>query len=186
MAFYNGVQDRDDQEILHLGGMFADCADPDIEVKVRMLNINYGKNAELLQACRPLHDYAFFVDRLRFHSAMTGDKEAAVALALADMPEDSVLRDFLREHKAEVSDMILTEYDEERERRLLFAQGVEEGEAKGEAKGRAEGEAKGEVRGLAVGIRSVMEKLNYSLDAAMAFLNLTEEQKEKLRPLFTA
>ena len=174
VAFYNGVQDRDDQEILHLGGMFADCADSDIEVKVRMLNINYGKNAELLQACRPLHDYAFFVDRLRFHSAMTGDKEAAVALALADMPEDSVLRDFLREHKAEVSDMILTEYDEERERRLLFAQGVEEGEAKGE------------VRGLAVGIRSVMEKLNYSLDAAMAFLNLTEEQKEKIRPLFMA
>ena len=31
-----------------------------------------------------------------------------------------------------------------------------------------------------------MEKLNYSLDAAMAFLNLTEEQKEKIRPLFTA
>ena len=30
-------------------------ASPDIEVKVRMININHGHNRELLSACRPVH-----------------------------------------------------------------------------------------------------------------------------------
>ncbi|MDE5699772.1 MAG: hypothetical protein K2I96_20575 [Lachnospiraceae bacterium] len=34
--------------------------EPDIQVRVRMININYGKNKELMEACRPLVDYAWF------------------------------------------------------------------------------------------------------------------------------
>ena len=34
----------------------------DIEVRVTMLNINYGKNQQLMDACEPLKEYAWLVD----------------------------------------------------------------------------------------------------------------------------
>ena len=40
-------------------------ADPDIEVKVRMININYGHNEEMLRKCKPLGEYAWFVAQVR-------------------------------------------------------------------------------------------------------------------------
>lgn len=39
-------------------------ADPDIEVKVRMININHGHNKELLASCKPLDEYAWFVGQV--------------------------------------------------------------------------------------------------------------------------
>ncbi len=30
-----------------------------------MLNINYGHNKELLNACRPLGEYAWFIEKIR-------------------------------------------------------------------------------------------------------------------------
>ena len=37
----------------------------DIEVLVTMLNINYGKNKKLMDACKPLKEYAWLVDKIR-------------------------------------------------------------------------------------------------------------------------
>ena len=73
---------------------------------------------------------------------------------------------------------ILTEYNEERERRLLYAQGFEEGYK--------EGFKEGWLLGLAFCIRIVMEKLNYSFEDALSLLAPDEEDKAKLRPMFTA
>lgn len=40
-------------------------ANPDIEVRVRMININYGHNRKVLSACKPLEEYAWFVSQVR-------------------------------------------------------------------------------------------------------------------------
>ena len=37
--------------------------DADIEVKVRMLNINYGKSKKLIETCEPFREYALLVDK---------------------------------------------------------------------------------------------------------------------------
>ena len=44
-------------------------ADPDIEVKVRMININHGHNREMLSKCRPPGEYAWFVAQVRNNQA---------------------------------------------------------------------------------------------------------------------
>ena len=91
----------------------------DIEVRVTMLNINYGKNKDLMDTCRPLGEYAWLVDRVRHHQHVLRNFEAAVDAAIDEMPEDFVIRAFLLANRAGVKAMFLTEYDKEREFELL-------------------------------------------------------------------
>ena len=49
---------------------------PDIEVKVRMVNINYGHNMEILYACKPLEEYAWFVAQVRNNLAESKNGDA--------------------------------------------------------------------------------------------------------------
>ena len=51
VCFYNGTDDRADRVILQLTDAFAPDSSPDIEVKVTMININFGHNKDLLEAC---------------------------------------------------------------------------------------------------------------------------------------
>ena len=48
ICFYNGTKDKDDRMTLRLSDSFD--GEPDIEVRVTMININYGHNKELLEA----------------------------------------------------------------------------------------------------------------------------------------
>ena len=57
---------------------------------------------------------------------------------------DNVLKDILSKNMAEVTDMLLTEFDEKAYIEGVKKQSYEEGEAIGEARGKAKGEAKGE------------------------------------------
>ena len=79
-----------------------------------MINVNYGYNQELMKACRPLEEYAFFVERIRTNQKYVDTLEEAVDKALMDMPEDSLIKSFLIANQAEVKMMCITEYDEER------------------------------------------------------------------------
>ena len=58
IVFYNGVRDAEDETILRLSDSFPEGSKPDIEVTVRMININYGRNQKLLDACEPLKEYS--------------------------------------------------------------------------------------------------------------------------------
>ena len=64
---------------------------------------------------------------------------------------DNVLKDILSKNMAEVTDMLLTEFDEKAYIDGVKKQSYEEGEATGEARGKAKGEAIGEARGKAKG-----------------------------------
>ena len=86
----------------------------DIEVKVTMLNINYGKNRALMEACQPLREYAWLVDRVRSKQKELRNFEVAVEAAIQEMPENFAIREFLITNRAEVRRMLLTEYDEEK------------------------------------------------------------------------
>ena len=84
----------------------------DIEVKVRMLNINVGRNKALFDACKPLQEYSWIVDKVRTYSKQM-PIETAIDKVLAEMSDGFQLKPLLLKHKAEVKGMILTEYNEE-------------------------------------------------------------------------
>lgn len=60
VVFYNGLKEQEDETILRLSDSFdADHRiESDIEVRVRMLNVNYGRNKDLMDKCKPLAEYA--------------------------------------------------------------------------------------------------------------------------------
>ena len=138
VCFYNGMEEQPEEQILRLSDAFG-TEDGDIEVRVRMLNINYGSNRKLMEACRVLNDYALLIDRIRGHQKAGKNLDKAVDAAIDEMPDDSLLTKFLLAHRAEVKGMYLTEYDEEKERLRAIREGLNEGRAEGRIEGHKEG-----------------------------------------------
>ena len=126
-----------DDCILKLSDAFTrggEIREADIEVRVRMLNINYGKNKSLLSSCRPLKEYSWLVERIRENQQTMGIEEA-VDRAILDVPEDFETREFLIGHRAEVKDMCITEYNEAETMQMIREEGREEGRKEGRKEG---------------------------------------------------
>ena len=129
VVFYNGLEEQDDEIILELKDAFPPETNPDdadISVRVHMLNINYGKNKELLDNCQPLREYAILIDNFRKNCEIMPEKLAADK-AIDDLPEESVIKPLLLQHKSEVNNMILTEYDEEKVMGMIRRDAIDEG-----------------------------------------------------------
>ena len=113
VVFYNGKSDQPEERILRLSDAFPQqiAGESDIEIRVRMININQGRNQRLMDACKALSEYAWLVDRIRILSKQM-DAEEAVEQALDEMPGDYEIRGLLLQNRSEVKNMCLTEYNE--------------------------------------------------------------------------
>ena len=138
LVFYNGSREEPDRRVLKLSDAFyrlpgLENTEPSLECHAIMLNINLGHNKELMRKCRKLWEYAKFIQCIRERLAEGKTLEQAVDEAVEACIRDGVLKDFLIGHRAEVRDMILAEYDEERhianEKQISW----EEGNAAGKA-----------------------------------------------------
>ena len=132
VCFYNGTQDQPEKQVLSLSDAYEGKGD--IEVNVTMLNINYGKNRKLMEACAPLKEYAWLVDAVRRHQGERMDLDAAVDASVDEMPGDFVIHEFIIANRAEVKSMLLTEYNEEK----IMEKERQEGEKRGEKRGQKE------------------------------------------------
>ena len=110
-------------------------AAPDIEVTVRLVNINYGHSRKILASCRPLNEYAWFVEEVRRNMASGKELEVAVDEAIDDMPEYYELKTQILEHRAEVRGMWINEYNEEETMQMFKEEGIREGMQKGRKEG---------------------------------------------------
>lgn len=155
VVFYNGDTWKGERKVLKLSDSFNDkrirsC----MELEVLQLNINYGHNKEIMEKCRILWEYAVFIGKVKtYNKAMP--IEEAVNKAVNECIQEGILKEILISHQAEVKDMLLTEYDEEKTRRLFQKEYEEEvAEVKEEiAKAKEEIAKKDEI------IRSLKEQL---------------------------
>jgi hypothetical protein len=136
VVFYNGTdKDVEEERILYLSNAFKDGdkkGEADITARVRMLNINAGYNGKLLEACKPLGEYSWLIDRIRYYKKEHKlEIEEAVDRAIDEMPENSVILPFLIGHRAEVKMSCLTEYDEAKTMAYLRREALEEGHENG-------------------------------------------------------
>lgn len=128
VVFYNGTdKDTEDEQMLYLSDAFIDkskAEEADISVRVRMLNINYGRNKKLLEACRPLAEYSWFINKIRYNqSVLALEAKEAVNRAIDGMPEDYVIHPFLVAHRSEVQMGFLTGISEEELKELFMEDG---------------------------------------------------------------
>ena len=149
VCFYNGTSETEDRTVLSLADAFDGPAD--IDVRVTMLNINYGRNIELMNACQPLMEYALFVEQVRQNQERMRDMDQAVDAALTALPDGAFIKPFLLENQAEVKRMCLFEYDEARLLADTRKDGVLQGRKEGILLGQKEGVLLGQKEGILLG-----------------------------------
>ena len=92
-----------------------------------MLNINYGYNQKLMEKCQTLHDYSYFVENVRQGVRVGKTLEEAVDEAISKSLKEGVLKDLLKKNRAEVRNVVLTEYNEELHLKNVRECGYEDG-----------------------------------------------------------
>ena len=133
IVFYNGTKNQPDSMELRLSDCFenTDNEAPCLECTATMLNINYGHNQELMKHCRRLKEYSIFVQCVREYIQSEPSVEDALEKAIDTCIHQDVLADFLKKHRAEVTNMILTTYDKDLYEKTLKEDAREEGREEG-------------------------------------------------------
>ena len=99
IVFYNGQEKMSERLELKLSDSFLVPTDnPELELKVTVLNINEGMNEQLKEKCPELKEYMQYVDRVRRYSRETSLRDAVVK-AVDECIREGILREFLMEQK---------------------------------------------------------------------------------------
>ena len=119
VVFYNGRESKPERRILELSEAFeVPTDDPELELRVTILNINPEMNEDLKEKCPVLKQYTQYVEQVRCNS-MNMSLEQAVEEAIEYCIRHNILKEFLSKQRAEVIKMSIFEYDEEREIELI-------------------------------------------------------------------
>ena len=152
IVFFNGEKEMPEEQILKLSDAFENKErQADVELTVRMLNINHGHNKVLMEKCRTLSEYAQFVAVSREYAAAGRPMQEALEEAVEYCIDHGILSEFLRRHRSEVLGMLLEEFDVEKYERTIKEEGYEEGHASGLREGHANGLREGHASGLQEG-----------------------------------
>ncbi len=128
IVFYNGREAWPDECILKLSDAFeAGDKEAALECCARMININMGHNEKLMESCKRLWDYSYFIAQINYNLDQGDKLEVAVKKAMDVCIQKNILRDILEKSKSEVYGMLLTEFDEKKYKKMLLREGREEG-----------------------------------------------------------
>ena len=161
----NGTDAVDDRVELRLSNAYEHLAgEPDLELKVLMLNVNEGHNKELMEQCQTLKEYAIYVARVRQYASEMNLNDA-VARAIDECIKEGILVEFLRKNRSEVKMVSILEYDKEWEEKKLRkaeyeagrSEGIEIGKSEGIEIGKSEGIEIGKSKGIEIGRESAQE-----------------------------
>ena len=159
VIFYNGTKEQPDQMKLYLSDAFADGRGSGcLECRAQMLNINRGHNQELMEKCRRLWEYSEFIAEVNDNLSKGYSLKRAITVAMNSCIERGVLEDILLKNKAEVMDMLLTEYDEKKHMKAIRKEGYEDGLEKGIEQGIEQGLEQGIEQKLETQIRKKLAK----------------------------
>ena len=115
IVFYNGSREIEDVRKLKLSDAFINDSDSnEFQWTATMYNLNKGKNIELLAKCKPLADYMTLINYIRDNQEKGMSVEDSIDNAVTRCITDGIMVDFLEKHRAEVMDVCITEYNEQR------------------------------------------------------------------------
>ena len=180
IVFYNGTEDRPEREELHLSEAFAGKR-PCLECTVEVININKGKNQELMRQCRTLEGYSVFIGKVREFQEAGAPLEDAVDNACIYCIDNDFLKDFLLKHRNEVRKVLLTEYDAKKQRKM----DIRDARTQGREEGLEEGRNLEKKAQQLDQIRWMTKKIQKGWSLEMA-ADALEADPERLRPLYEA
>ncbi len=183
IVFYNGAEPAPEKQVLQLSDCFEPrTEEPELELKVTVLNINPGYNESILAACSILQEYMLYVTRVRQHAESMSLKKA-VERAVGECMEEGILSEFLRKHRAEAIEVCIFEFHAEEEwkkiRAAEYEMGLEEGISQGISQGIRQGISQGERRKL---VSMVSRKWSKGLSSAQ-IAELLEEDLDTIEEI---
>lgn len=138
-VFYNGDEEMPEEEKLYLSDSYIDKIDsPMLELSVRIININLPVNHSILEKCRPLYEYSWFINQIKIHLAGGLGRDEAITQAVEDCEREGIMAEFVKEHGSEVRNMLNTQFNWDDAKDAWYEEGVEDGRIEGKAEGKAE------------------------------------------------
>ena len=197
IVFYNGRDGEPERRVMPLSDSYMTNDSnkdqkPCLELEALLININYGCNKEIMNKCQKLMEYSQLIALIRKHYDELVEKYAklgihkskkeifaeAVSLAIEEAIRNNILKEILRNNKAEVTNMLLTEFDEKD-----YIEGVkEERERRGEQRGEKIGEKRGEQFKI---ITLIIKKVKKS-KALPTIASELEEEETDIKPIYDA
>jgi len=185
-VFYNGMEPYPCNKTLKLSHAFIELTEqPNLELIVKIVNINQHNEHPLLEMCKPINEYSIFVQTVREWKAV--DPVHGFQKAVEECIANNILREYLERKAKEVINMLLAEYNYEEdiavqraeERELAFAEGIEQGRSEGIEQGRSEGIEQGSHK-KAVESARVLKQLHCDTAMIMQVTGLSAEEIETL------
>jgi hypothetical protein len=149
IVLYNGVEPYPDEDTLKLSDAFEDAASLgiggdrpfDLDLTVKVYNINQGRNEAIIRRCEKLEGYSVFIAKAReFEAEIAGgkipkkltedEKKEAMTLAVRWCIAHNILKPFLETHGSEVINMLFDEWKLEDALVVEREEGREKGEEK--------------------------------------------------------
>ena len=133
-VFYNGDETYPSDKTLKLSDAFIEkTVKPNLELTVKIININQQNHHPLLKNCKTMYEYTIFVETVRRWKKT--DPQKGFQKAIEECIANDILRDYLKRKTKEVLNMLLAEYDYEtdiavqraEEREIAFAEGISQG-----------------------------------------------------------
>jgi hypothetical protein len=141
IVLYNGEKDCPDRSALSLSDAFlgeGGGTAPVLDLKVKVYNVNYGRNPEILRKSKSLSDYAAFISRVRGNRAGGAALGAALREAIRYCVDHGIMREYLEANGSEVENMLFTEFNMDEAIQVWKEEGREEGIEEGIEKGKLE------------------------------------------------
>lgn len=147
VVFYNGAEKQPEEMTQYLSDSFEQKTDdPELELKCKVYNINYGKNRAIMDECRWLDEYTMFVDKVReYHNSKDEEElEDDINKAIDYCIENDILKEFLSERRGEVTKVMALDYTFDKQLEMERAEAWNGGKKEGIEEGRIEGREEGE------------------------------------------
>ena len=138
-VLYNGKEDYPQESEMKLSDSFIVKGDKiNLELKVKIININYEKESRILKDSPTLEGYSYFIHTIRQNESKGMSRDEAIKTAMEDCITKGILKEFLLNYGSEVHNMLFAEYDKEEALRIAKEEAREDGREEGMEKGREE------------------------------------------------
>ena len=182
-VFYNGLAEMPDAWALHLSDAFGG-RDSDLELDVKVFNINNKPNRPILEKCHALKSYSVFVSTVRECIKNGNSLEIAVSNAVQYCITHDYLGEYFRQKQAkEVFDMLNFVWNQERALEVRAEEAMEKGLRLGRQEGLSQGLSQGVLETTTASIRNVMKSMDFPVEKAMDILQIPEEERAKYTAL---
>jgi hypothetical protein len=102
-----------------------------LELTLTVININKGRNLDLIAKSEILSGYVEFIDRVTRYRDEGMSRSDAITKAVRECIADDVLKEYLEKHGAEVHNMLIQEWDTQEAKKVWAEEAYEDGQEYG-------------------------------------------------------